>query len=548
MKSVSNTCLSEEILSILCRIEGGMTSLRFHYFPHTGKPFRGLFLFVLSIVILFSNIISVDSVQARPKIGLVLGGGAARGFSHIGLIQALEEAGIPIDIIVGTSMGSIVGGLYAAGYSTSNLAQIAANLDPAQLFDLQYMVAGGIISSAKFELFVRELFDNKEFSQLKIPFCAVVTDLRTGEEVVLNSGQVSKAIQASSAIPGLFSPVLIGERYLVDGGLKNAVPVNVARDNGADVVIAVDVKKDLKEINYDNILHNIQLTMWFMIDGYVEQHIVAAEVIIVPDVQYDSYMEFDRSSYFIQEGYKAGKARIEDIRAAILAVDSGFAPTPYRSQGYSEKLLASWLSRARQSVLAESSGVRPFVSGELGLGISPDVGLVYSSARGHKVSAYLNGNNSLARLSIGVRAESAEIQGRSLWLSCAVKNPVEWRLGVKDEKLFEGRSWQMGSAVSLGKSESGMLWKLSSEVKWFIKERPMPLYEVFESYPYVTLGVLVGGGMSDALSSVEYTVGIGNRMRLFGLYPTDLRIVLHYDESGYGTWRLGLQAGVDALH
>lgn len=520
-----------------------------HYpVPYFGKTSRVFLVFILSAFMLCSSTICVDNALARPVVGLVLGGGAARGFSHIGLIAALEEAGIPIDIIVGTSMGSIVGGLYAAGYSTDNLTQIVANLDPALLFDLEYMPAGGIVSGERFELFLRELLDNKEFDELKIPFYAVVTDLRTGEEVVLDSGQVSKAIQASSAIPGLFSPVLIEERYYVDGGLKNAVPVNVARDKGADVVIAVDVKKDLKEVDYDNILHNIQLTLWFMINGYVEQHIQHADVVIVPEVKYDSYMEFDRSSYFILQGYKAGKASVEEIKAALLALDGDFVAVPYRAQGYSEGFLARQLDKARKAVLAESAGVKLFLAGELGAGILPNVGLVYRSAGGHKIYGYLNNYRSLDRLSLGVCAESATIKGRSLWLDCGIINSNKLQLGIKDETLFEGKSWQVGAAASVGKAGTGVVLKFSSEIKYFLKDSPMPLYEVFESYPYVTAGMLVGRDFTSNEYFAEYAVGVGSNVRLFGLYPTDLRLLWYYGRNHQGMWRIGLQAGLDALH
>ena len=187
-----------------------------------------------------------------------------------------------------------------------------------------------IVSSEKFELFIDELLDNQEFDNLKTPFYPVITELRTGEEVALNEGKVSKGIQASSAIPGLFPPVLIGDTYFVDGGMKNAVPVNVARDLGADIVIAVDVKKDLKEVNYKSILQNLQLALWFMIDGYVEQHIDDADVVIVPDVKYDSYVEFSRSDHFIGEGYKAGMANIEKIKATILALTPGLYRTLHK--------------------------------------------------------------------------------------------------------------------------------------------------------------------------------------------------------------------------
>lgn len=291
---------------------------------------------------------------SRPKIAIVLGGGAARGFSHIGLIQAFEENGIPIDMIVGTSMGSIVGGLYAAGFSTGDLQYIMDHTDYATLFDLSFPPHGGVVDAHRFGVFLDTLFEGKEFGALKVPFYAVITNLANGEEVALNEGPVSKAILASMSIPVLFPPVEIAGKYFVDGGMKNAVPVNVARRLGADVVIGVDVKKELKKLDYDSLLNNLQLTMYFMIDGYVQQIEPLADVIIVPDVKFDSYMEYDRVDYFIQKGYEAAQKAMPRIKGAIAGQTADFPyyltpPAPDHPQKQMEALLSRAYAQARQA-------------------------------------------------------------------------------------------------------------------------------------------------------------------------------------------------------
>ena len=166
--------------------------------------------------------------QTRPTVALVLGGGSARGFSHIGLIKALEENGIPIDMIVGTSMGSIVAGLYAAGYSVENMEQLATHLDTSKLLDIPLPPTGGVVDSTGIQQFLDVLLDGKTYDQLPIPFKSVVVNLGTGRELALDEGLVSVGIQASMSIPGVFPPVQIGDAYYVDGGLKNQVPANVA--------------------------------------------------------------------------------------------------------------------------------------------------------------------------------------------------------------------------------------------------------------------------------------------------------------------------------
>ena len=173
-------------------------------------------------------------------IALVLGGGAARGFAHIGVIKALESQGIRPDIVVGTSAGSVVGALYAAGHSGFDLQQISMKMDEGKIGD--WTISGrGFFKGEFLQDFVNREVGNLPIEKLPKPFAAVATDLQTGESVAFRYGNTGMAVRASSSVPGIFQPVKIRGREYVDGGLTSPVPVETARRMGADIVIAVDV-------------------------------------------------------------------------------------------------------------------------------------------------------------------------------------------------------------------------------------------------------------------------------------------------------------------
>ena len=176
------------------------------------------------------------------KIGLALGSGSARGWAHIGVIQALSEAGIHIDYIAGTSIGSVVGAVYASG-NINTLREVVLQLDWKQIayfFDV-VLPKSGLIDGKKLSAFVRSHVNRINIEDLPIPFCTVSTDLTTGEEVIIQSGDIIDAVRASISVPGIFTPVKKNGAFLVDGGLVNPVPVSVTRQMGADFVIAVDL-------------------------------------------------------------------------------------------------------------------------------------------------------------------------------------------------------------------------------------------------------------------------------------------------------------------
>ncbi|MCF7921095.1 MAG: patatin-like phospholipase family protein [Candidatus Marinimicrobia bacterium] len=193
-------------------------------------------------------------------VGLALGAGAAKGFAHIGVLEALEQAGIRIDMIAGSSMGAIIGGGYAAGLSVDSLSKVALTsnwLDVLNLLDPVFP-ARGFIDGQKIHNFLDELYGHKNIEDLAIPFSATTVDILNGELFVLNEGNLANAARASSSIPIIFNPLANKDRFLVDGGMIDPVPIDVVRSMGADYVIAVNVlampegKLDKAPFNYMN--------------------------------------------------------------------------------------------------------------------------------------------------------------------------------------------------------------------------------------------------------------------------------------------------------
>ena len=175
----------------------------------------------------------------RPKVGLVLGGGGAKGATHVGVLKVIEDVGVPIDYIAGTSIGSIVGGLYSVGYSVEQLDSLFRNEDWVDLF-----ATGSVLELLENMVGPNDSID---FDQLPIPFRCVAYDVKAHKEVVLRSGRLAQAMRASMAIPGAFKPVSVNGMLLVDGGVMNNLPVDVVRDMGADIVIAVDLQQKKHE-------------------------------------------------------------------------------------------------------------------------------------------------------------------------------------------------------------------------------------------------------------------------------------------------------------
>jgi NTE family protein len=181
----------------------------------------------------------------KPRIGLALGGGSARGWAHIGVLRALEQAGVRPDLVCGTSIGALVGAAYVAG-ELDRLERWALGLQLGDVVGLaDVSLSAGLLKGDRLMQFLRKNFDDRPIEQLGIPFAAVATSLQTGAEVWLRSGSTLDAVRASLALPGIFTPVRRDDALLVDGGLANPVPVSLARALGADIVVAVDLGSDV---------------------------------------------------------------------------------------------------------------------------------------------------------------------------------------------------------------------------------------------------------------------------------------------------------------
>lgn len=219
----------------------------------------------------------------RPRIALVLGGGAARGFAHVGVIRALEKEGIPIDMIVGTSVGSLIGALYAQDGNSFDLEWTAFSLQKEDMFDygvLSAFTGMGIVKGDKLETFVKAKVRKDNIEQLKIRYAAVATDLNRGTRIVLEKGSVVKAVHASCAIPGVFQPVDYMGKLMVDGGVTDNIPISVAHDMGADIVIAVDISENITNFNITNIIDVMIQSINIMFSENVANKRKDADIII----------------------------------------------------------------------------------------------------------------------------------------------------------------------------------------------------------------------------------------------------------------------------
>jgi NTE family protein len=259
----------------------------------------------------------------KPRIALVLGGGAARGFAHVGVIRALEQEKIPIDMVVGTSVGSLIGAIYAADMSSFDLEWTAFQLEKEDLFDFGVMnaITGmGFAKGDKLEAWVKGHIKTPNIENLKLPFAAVATDLNWGSKVVLDSGSVARAIRASAAIPGIFQPVQHQGKILVDGGVVDNIPISVARAKGADIVLAVDISANVGNTNITNLVGVTLQATNIMFALNVERSKKDADVLIAPAGIGDvGMLDFTQKKRCMQAGIEATQKAMPAIQKAISA-------------------------------------------------------------------------------------------------------------------------------------------------------------------------------------------------------------------------------------
>ena len=329
-------------------------------------PLLAAFLFVLPTAVPATAQTTSDTTH-RPRIGLVLSGGSAKGFAHIGVIQVLRELGVPIDVITGTSMGALIGGLYAAGYDVEEIVDIADGLDWAAIFtdridrrllsaernatqsratfaytfrDGRFALPSGAVRGAN----VMRLFQRltwpvqhvRDFTQLRVPFAAIATDLKTGEAVVLKEGYLAEAMRASMALPAVFDPVQLNGRTLVDGGLARNLPAQDARDLGAEVIICSDVSDDGEQETrtlIDVLMQSIDLQM----EAATRTQRPLCDVLIRPSTRGLSRADFNRLHEWVTRGRVAAQAQTSNL----LPFAAGSAAVPALEQRFPDHVVIS---------------------------------------------------------------------------------------------------------------------------------------------------------------------------------------------------------------
>lgn len=301
----------------------------------------------IALVFLFVATASPAETPKRPRVGLVLSGGSAHGFAHVGVLKVLEELRVPVDVVAGTSMGSIVGGLYASGMSPDEMERLLLTTDWEDLLDdrpsrdrlsfrrkqddvLNYVdlemgltrkgvaFPSGLIAGQKLGFLLKSLtlgtVGIESFDELPVPFRCVATDIGTGEKVVLSDGSLAEAIRASMSIPGIFSPVPRGTRLLVDGGLVENLPVAEAKEMGADVVVAVDVSSDKFDPDKLKSFGGVLSRMASLpIKENVARALSGASVVVAPRVADLPSMDFSRGGQLVNRGEEAARAVAKEL-------------------------------------------------------------------------------------------------------------------------------------------------------------------------------------------------------------------------------------------
>lgn len=261
---------------------------------------------------------AVEPQTRAPKVGLALGGGAARGFAHVGVIQVLEENGITVDVLAGTSAGSVVAVQYAFGMNGRQLEQAAINMDEATLSDWTLPLFGrGLLRGEALARYVNQQVNGMTLEQLRRPVGVLATDLVTGQGVLFRKGDTGTAVRASSAVPGVFSPVNIAGRDFVDGGLVAPVPVESVRRMGAELVIAVDISSAPQDGNGNDVLRTLLQTFTIMGQSINQHALKDADVVVRPNLAGMGSAEFTSRQRAIAAGREAMQQAMPKLRERL---------------------------------------------------------------------------------------------------------------------------------------------------------------------------------------------------------------------------------------
>lgn len=269
-----------------------------------------------------------------PKTGLALGSGAARGLAHIGVLKALRDTSTPVDMVAGTSIGAMVGACFAKEGEITAVEELALNTgwrELARLLDPRLgSLRKGLIHGRRIQELLYSVIGDVEFKDLKIPFAAVATDLNTGREVVIRKGSVVEAVRASISMPGIFVPVTLEDRCLVDGGLTNPVPADILHDMGAGLIVAVNVLVEPQESKHaaslskeggvaglPNIFNALIQSIYIMEYEITKARTLKADVVITPDVSHIGAFEFHRGEEAILAGYEAARKALPKLHRLV---------------------------------------------------------------------------------------------------------------------------------------------------------------------------------------------------------------------------------------
>jgi NTE family protein len=405
---------------------------------------RRVCLFLVVAVVVWGGVShGASSTADGGRVAVVLGGGAARGAAHIGVLQALVEAGVPIDMIVATSMGSIVGGLYAGGFSLAELPAVFAAIDPSNATTLQVPPRGGLLDSTPLRLLLDALLEGRSYDELAIPFQAIVIDLESGEPGVAPGDSVALGIQASTALPVLMNPVAIDGRFFYDGGFKEMVPASYARALGASYVIGVTISRDAPFDPF-NVQANFSRIMLDIVSRYSDDSIAEADVVIDPMLQGETYMAYERSDAYVMAGYVAARALLPTILANLRARGIPLVPPGDPNAGH--PINDGW--RGRVEAARRAVALRPQALGvglDLGYEVAPEDGEALRERRLRVGFDARQGLLGLGRLGVSY-ARSIDGRRDAVQLRAALRVLYELELfTVHDVELTGGWSGRFGA-------------------------------------------------------------------------------------------------------
>ncbi len=348
---------------------------------------------------------AVDDVY--PKVGLVLSGGGARGFAHVGAIKVLEEIGIPIDFLAGTSMGSIIGGLYASGYTAQDLGTVIHEVDwedvfsdtpPRELWSYQkkrdsskyilnvsfnrkgFVMPQGLTSGQKISnlmaFLTLSVSDIHDFDNLPIPYRAVAADIVTGEEVVLDHGSLAEAMRASMSVPGVFTPITRDGHLLVDGGIVNNLPVELVKEMGADIVIAIDISSPLKskeELGNPISILNQMVGLQMMKTTQAQRQ--AADIVIIPDLGQYSSASFTDAVAISELGEKFTRLKYDELQALLTDIRATRPASRQVPQSAIQRLEEVYIEdiRISNSRLYDEQILLKLLDPQIGATLNPDL-------------------------------------------------------------------------------------------------------------------------------------------------------------------------------